>query len=106
MPRPANPSNERHQQEQRRYRQRLRDQCVPEASAVDAALSKALAAYARVVRDEKRDPSALRAVLNAAAKLLENSGYDNRAAVARVKRRVGRRGAGEIAITAGLRARS
>lgn len=96
MPRAGStePQRRRHQERQRDYRKRLRDERRPEADAVDAALAVALCRAAAEQKAAEVKDAALKAflteALSRARRELLGKGYDRNRATSAIQRRLAR----------------
>jgi hypothetical protein len=93
MPRAPDPANITHQEEQARYRARLAEERVPEATAVDVAAAAALAAYAALERRKRvprEDRKVIARLLEATVSILVAKGFSESASKRVAKRRLAR----------------
>jgi hypothetical protein len=88
------PGNEMHRERQRRYRRRLCVERIPEASAVDIAVSAAVARFAEdAAKGSPSDAETVRRILVPSVEILEDRGYSRPAARRKVIQRLARRDA-------------
>jgi hypothetical protein len=91
MPRIAKPENAQQRERMRRYRERLRIDGRPEASAVDIAVAAAVAGYAgRAASDSSMDIAVLKGLLSDAVGQMVSTGYSRTEARKKLIRRIGR----------------
>ncbi|MHA6685401.1 hypothetical protein [Mesorhizobium sp. A556] len=77
MPREAIVPDDTHREEQRRYRERLRIERVPEVGMIDTAVAVGVYAFLRKLSTERRRSKALDEVLQGAVVALARMGYDS-----------------------------
>ena len=93
MPRPINPTNTCKAERQARYRARLKATGEPEADRVDTALAAAVAVLAEVAeRGSVQTPerAVLRAILQGAIRILQQSGFSEEKTLPVLRRRISR----------------